>query len=120
MRIKGREIAGYAEPVEFEKLVKGEVYFALQFADEQLLIPNLEALIFLGRNLAEQSAEDLFFFQNFESYRNGLRFESVTTDERSYFYVLRKNGMNHIFEYGKALDLLLECGVRRGAVETGP
>jgi hypothetical protein len=118
MRIKEREIAGYAEPVEPEKLVAGDVYFALQFADEQLLIPNLEALVFLGRNLAEVAPEDLFFFQNFDSYRQGLRFESVADDKRSYFYVLRENGMKHIFEYRKALDVLLECGVRRQVVET--
>jgi hypothetical protein len=62
MRLKEREIAGYAEPVEPEKLVAGDVYFALQFADEQLLIPTLEALMFLGRNLAEASPEDLFVF----------------------------------------------------------
>ena len=43
MRIEERTLKPYAEPVSVERLEVGEVYFAVNFVDEEMLVPSLEA-----------------------------------------------------------------------------
>jgi hypothetical protein len=42
MRFEERELKSYAEPVTPNLLTEGEVYFSVQFADEDMLIPIME------------------------------------------------------------------------------
>jgi len=51
MRFEERELKPYAEPVAASLLKQGEVYFSVQFADEDMLVPIMETLVFAGRNL---------------------------------------------------------------------
>lgn len=66
MRFEARELKPHAEPVLAEELREGQIYFSLQYADEELLVPILLPLVFIGRNLAESDV-DLLYFQNDES-----------------------------------------------------
>ncbi len=50
MRFAGRDLKQYAEPVSASELREGSVYFTVQFADRDLLIPIVETLVFIGRN----------------------------------------------------------------------
>src|SRR6266446_3042787 len=112
MRFEGRELKEYAEPITTESLHTGKIYFALQFVDQEMLVPTLEPLIFLGKNLVGDERENLCF-QNFESYCQGIRIDSAEEDERHFFEVAAPSGINHIFEYERALDVLMSCGLRR-------
>jgi hypothetical protein len=57
MRFEERELKSYAEPVISNLLTEGEVYFSVQFADEDMLIPILEAWVFAGRKLDPKDVE---------------------------------------------------------------
>jgi hypothetical protein len=52
MRFESRELKPYAEPVVAAELKEGSVYFAVTFADEDTLIPTMETVVFVGRDLA--------------------------------------------------------------------
>src|SRR5580704_15499238 len=67
MRFESRELKGYAEPVNANRLVEGEFYFMVQFADERLLVPIITTWIFLGRKLDPDDVEETLYIQNVES-----------------------------------------------------
>jgi len=109
MRFEARELKPYAEPVPPEELKKGETYFAVLYLDDDGLIPAVEPKVFIGRDL-EPGDEATFYFQDYVSYRNGIRFETAPGAEESVF---ETGAEKHIFEYERALDLLMTCAIRR-------
>jgi hypothetical protein len=112
MRFEARELKSYAEPVSISDLREGEVYFSVQFADENLLVPIVQPLVFVGRNLVEGDG-DLLYFQDFESYSMGVRYASASDGDATAFQVRGPDDTKHIFEYERALDTLLKCSLRR-------
>jgi hypothetical protein len=116
MRFEGRELKPYAEPVSADELREKEVYFSLQFLDEQLVVPVLEPLIFLGRNL-RQGDVDRFYFQSFESFKV-TSFPPDAERDTTEFQVYGPDNLSHIFDYERALDVLLICSVRRKGIDS--
>jgi hypothetical protein len=114
MRYQGTKVKPYSEPITSNRLKLGEVYFSLQFADPDLLIPIMEPYVFLGQDLNPR-AKGLFYFQRVESYQRGVRYKASGKRNMNEFQVARSNGMNHIFEYERALDVLLSCAARRAS-----
>lgn len=112
MRFEERELKPYAEPVTPCLLTKGEVYFSVQFVDEAMLIPVLEAWVFVGKGLNPEDGDNHLYFQDVESYRQGIRFDSATA-ENACFQVATEKNINHMFEYERALDVLMNCALRR-------
>jgi hypothetical protein len=112
MRFEARELKPYAEPVVPEELREEEAYFSLQYVDEELLVPILLALVFIGRNLAEGDV-DLMYFQDYESFGQGLRYSPAAAEELTEFHVFGPKDISHIFEYEHALDELMKCALRR-------
>lgn len=84
---------------------------SVQYADENLLVPIIETLVFAGKNLDNEHAE-LLYFQNAESYRQGIRYGSAEA-ENATFQLAREDKVNHIFEYERALDELMKCSLKR-------
>jgi hypothetical protein len=84
MRFEERELKSYAEPVTSNLLTEGEVYFSVQFADEDMLIPILEAWVFAGRKLDPKDVEGHLYFQDLASYRQGIRYASATAENASF------------------------------------
>jgi len=117
MRFEARELKSYAEPVSASTLKPGEIYFSLQFQDEDLLVPVLEPLVFLGRNLSGDDVDRLYF-QTVESHRQGIRFHSAREDDFAAFLSGTAENIKHIFEYERALDVLMKCALRRRKVRT--
>jgi len=112
VRFEERELKPYAEPVSPDDLVSDQVYFTVQFADEKLLVPIVEPLVFIGRNL-EKGDSDLLYFQKFESYSNGTRFDPSTGENAMEVHVRGPEEIKHIFEFEKALNELMTCSLRR-------
>ena len=52
----------------------GETYFAVHFLDDQMLVPELDPLVFIGRNL-EPGDSGRLYFQDATSYISGIRYE---------------------------------------------
>ena len=112
MRFEERELKEYAEPVLAGTLKPGTTYFAVQFLDEDMLVPVLEPFIYLGKNLRLDDQE-LYYFQRYESYSIGVRFETVVANDMEHFQVFRHNQMTYLFEFERALDQLMSCSLRR-------
>jgi hypothetical protein len=106
-----REVPTYAEPVSADDLKEGEIYFSLQFDDESLLLPIVETLVFTGRGKGDDGSA-ILCFQDLDSYRLGIERGSPEADCAA-FYALHEQNLNHIFEYDRALDRLIECSLRR-------
>ena len=51
LHFPGRDVGSYGEPVPAAQLVAGETYFTVGFLDKELRIPQMQALVFIGRNL---------------------------------------------------------------------
>ena len=109
MRFEERELRSYAQPVT-NGLIEGEVYFSVQYVDEDLLIPIIETLVFVGA--LDANDPNLLYFQDVGSYRQGIRHDSANAEEAE-FQVGSRGGINHIFEYERALDELMKCSLRR-------
>jgi len=117
MRFEERDLKPYAHPVTAQMLEQGKVYFSVQFADRDLLIPIVETWVYVGRNLDPKDAETHLFFQDVQSYLQGIRYASATA-ENATFRVALEDNTNHIFEYEHALDELLKCSLRRGELSS--
>jgi hypothetical protein len=114
MHFPGRDLKSYAEPVVPERLVVGDVYFSVQYHDQDLLAPVVEALVFLGNNLDPGPEGVGHYFQDAGSFLAGVRYES-TDEEDAVIYRQREGQVKHIFEFDHALDELLKCSLRRAA-----
>jgi len=110
MRFEARELKPYSEPVRVEELQEGRVYFAVNFLDTAMLIPTMEPVVFIGRNL-EPGDVERFYFQDADSYRQGIRYATGVAEDDATFYFGAAPG--HIFEYEHGLDCLLACSLRR-------
>lgn len=106
-----RELPTYAEPVKAETLEIGETYFAVQYLDEELLVPILETLILTDRKDGGDEGS-VFRFQDLDSYRAGVRHGSTEADSAT-FYFQSQHNLRHIFEYEQAVDELIRCALRR-------
>ena len=104
------ELKSFAEPVSSDKLQQGRVYFALQFLDEDMLVPVLEPLVFLGIDLRNEGT-GARYFQDFDSLQAGVKFPSA--ENRDHFQVYGANEGKHIFEFEDALKGLMRCALRR-------
>lgn len=67
----------------------------------RLLIPLIETLVFIGRNL-EPGDEGTVYFQDVESYREGVRYGSESENDWAKFETGSENELGHIFDYRQA------------------
>ena len=51
MYFEAPKLKEYAEPVSATELREGDVYFALNYVDCDLLVPVVETVVFIGRDL---------------------------------------------------------------------
>lgn len=113
VRFEARELEPYSQPVKSEMLREGAVYFSLTYVDEDMLIPVMETLVFIGKNL-DPSGVGLLYFQDIGSYRNGFRYGDEVEEESYGEFCTRSEGpLEDIFEYEPAVEELMKCSVRR-------
>ena len=112
MVFESRKLTPYAEPVEASKLKTGTIYFFLNYTDSEMLIPTLEPMVFVGRNLEPSDTEQVYF-QDLDSYQHGIRYESASSKSEATFSAGSETRINHVFEYEHALDELMRCSLRR-------
>ena len=117
MRFERQELRPYAEPTSANDLKIGSVYFFLNFVDDALLLPSMEPVVFIGRNL-EANDKTRVYFQDADSYRQGVRYESSDKNENATIYSGSENEIGHVFEYDHALDELIRCSLRRNSTRS--
>ncbi|MGD9903778.1 MAG: hypothetical protein AB7U83_09925 [Vicinamibacterales bacterium] len=131
MRFEARELKEYVEPVPAGNLVVGQVYFKVTFADQDLMVPQLDAVVFIGRDL--HPAGPGVYFQDVDSYLGGQRLHVPDLDDADVFPVdadqqgvawevdearfdfERADAISDVCEFDAALDQLLACALRRQA-----
>jgi len=109
MHFAERELKPYAEPVTPDQLRVGETYFGVYFLDKDGFVPILEPKVFIGRNL-EPEDKDKLYFQDFASYRSGVRYDPASAEDEGVFETWVEK---RVFEFERALDVLLACSLRR-------
>jgi hypothetical protein len=112
MYFEGRELNSLPRPVSKEELKINEVYFRLRYLDNGMLIPNFDAVVFIGTNL-DPEHEGEAYFQDYESHQKGISFSSHTPDDGSEFFIVRESRIGFIFDYDHALEELIKCSMRR-------
>ena len=111
------------EYVKSSDLRVGDTYFVVHFLDEAMLVPTLQAVVFIGSNL-ESSDSDHVYFQDFGSYQEGIRYgdeqawnpveegESAQPYSEAKFHVIQAKSP-FVLTYESALKVLLGCSARR-------
>ena len=112
MYFEGRDLTDHAEPVSASELCEGQVYFAVNYVDGEMLIPIMETIVFIGRNLEPDDAGQVYF-QDVESHREGVSYDLTPSDGSAKFQSGSANEISHIFDYGHALEELMRCSLRR-------
>lgn len=113
MHFEGRDLKPYAEPVSASELAPEVIYFTVQYVDSEMLIPEMEALVFIGKCL-EAGDVDQYYFQDAMSFREGARYKSPVLGREGVFHRQHKTALSHIFDYENALEQLMSCSLRRG------
>lgn len=111
MRFEARELKAYAEPIASDALEAGHVYFFVHFLDDAMQVPMLEPMVFIGSNL-EIGDKGQVWFQDYVSYSRGHRHDSPDAEDVS-LYGGAKDELGHVFLFERAMDVLLQCSIRR-------
>jgi len=114
LRFEARKLRQYSEPITVKDLKEGSVYFALNFCDERMLIPVVEPMVFIGKNLRGNDVGVVLYFQEIDSYLQGLRFDTATDSDTGSFQSGTEDQFKYVFEFERALDELMKCALRRG------
>jgi hypothetical protein len=112
MKLEELELAPYAQPVSQADLEEGRVYFSLIYADEAMLEPVMETLVFVGRDF-EPGDSGQVYFQDILSYRAGVRFDSTGDNRHARFLAGSQEEVGAIFDYEQAVERLVACLKRR-------
>lgn len=69
-----------------KEFIIGEVYFSLEFVDQDFKFPVITSSVFVGKNLDEnQSKDDLWYFQDPESYFASGAFDGTREELPEHF-----------------------------------
>jgi len=107
LRFEARDLNPTAKYVQPSDLVEGKTYFAVRFLDDRMLVPELVPLVFIGRNLELGDSGRLYF-------QDATLTERCTIRRRwkGEIHVVEENAPS-VFEFERALDVLLRCSLRR-------
>ena len=130
MHFKGRDLKPYGDFVRVSALVEGRVYFRVSFLDQDMAIPEMVPLVYMGRNVHPDQAG--LYFQDAASYLGGdrldletLRSGQLAEDEgplgahhrrlEPWCEVLTDGEFTNVYEFEPGLESLLACSLRRHA-----
>lgn len=111
-----------AEYVNSPDLKIGHVYFVVHFLDDEMLVPALRPVVFIGRNFESSDSDDVYF-QDFGSYQEGIRYgdeqpwndvagvEQAQPMSEANFDVIQA-GSPFVMTYENALNVLLAVKAR--------
>jgi hypothetical protein len=107
-----RTIKTHAEPVAKDDLKEGAIYFFVSFVDDEMLIPTMETVVFVGKDL-EPDDIGRVYFQDVYSFREGITYSTPNEKNYAEFHAGSEDELGHVFEYDQALDVLIGCSLRR-------
>ncbi len=111
MHFEARELTTYASPVHTGDLVVGEYYFQLTFIDDDMCIPSMNTVVYIGQDIMPGDARQ-FYFQDADSYVDGMRISDGDNSGIT-LHCCDENSLNNVFEFEHALEGLMRCSLRR-------
>ena len=109
---EGREIPSYGEPVSEDGLKENSIYYIINFIDEEMIVPTMKTVVFVGKNL-EQDDINSFCFQDIDSYNGGIRYDLENMDNYGDFFVCSTKELNGVYNFEHALERLMHCFLRQ-------
>ena len=98
IRFEGRELPIYAEPISGDELKEGTVYCFVNFADQEMLIPTMETVVYVGEDL-EQGDVDQVYFQDIDSFNRGIQYETENDGNHAVFLCGSRSELGHVFTF---------------------
>ena len=126
MYFEGRELRPYGEYLKSADLVVERVSFRVSYLDEDMAIPELVPLVFIGRDLSPDQPG--LYFQDAASFLSGKRWGDADdpTDSETdgsdftsgrphagWFENESEGTYSGVYSFDKALDCLLACSLER-------
>ena len=117
VRFEARELKKYTEAVQLNELKEGGIYFLVEFLDRAMHVPKLEPVVYVGKDLSPGDVGQVYF-QDAASYLEGGRFgaEVDPAESEPVFIQTPSSGMRPVFEYERALEVLMSCSLRRQGI----
>jgi hypothetical protein len=113
LRFDARDLKPYAETVSAKDLVEGTVYYSVHFVDGDALIPAMDPLVFIGRNLRPGDVGRIYL-QDYGSYHRGVRFPDRGVEGPwARYETTLEDGMINLHDFESGLNELLACSIRR-------
>lgn len=110
MRFEERELAPHPKSIDHKVLEEGGVYFIISFLDDEYLVPELDAVVFIGRNL-RRGDRGKIYFQDFASYDEGVRFPADRGSAAEFICFVATE--HCVYEFEQVLNQLLRCSIKR-------
>ena len=112
-----RQLSRSQKHVDESDLREGEVYFTVSYLDDDMRIPLLTPVVFLGRRLESDDAEGMLHFQDYDSYRQGVRWNDLQPDDirgvHGTITSIESGESTDVSDFEHALESLLRCSLRR-------
>lgn len=104
-----------AEPVVFAELATGAVYFLLNFFDDEMLVPDLRTVVYIGIDVDGETNSKVYF-QDYESF---IDIGPFPDSREGSVAVVRfaSDKITCVFELDKAIDILADCQMRRAKMK---
>lgn len=100
-----------AKSVRSSELVEGSTYFMVAYADDDMHVPMVEPLVFLGRDI-NGKADGQLYFQDAQSYMHGGPHPENTTDDQELFK-FPDDGLGSILTLDEAVEEMQRCLARK-------
>ena len=117
MLFEARDLKSYAQPVSASELRMGSIYFFVNFIDDEMLLPTLNPVVFVGEDLEPEDSGQVYF-QDADSFLEGTRYDNVTEENPATFFMGSRDEVGHVFQYERALEVLMRCSLRRRKFES--
>lgn len=111
-----RQLKPYAKSVEPSKLQIGDVYYTVGFVDDQMLVPVMNSLVYIGK---ETEMGVKFIFQDASSYFSGVDFKDNACVEKCDLFECSSDGLAGVYSFDEALNALLRCSLRHDRAPDG-
>jgi hypothetical protein len=113
LTFKERKITRSAQPISSDQLLIGDTYFSVTYADEDMTIPLVETMTYIGKNLGDHDDTDTLYFQDVESYRAGIRLSDNPQPDSLELFFCAPDQLNAVFDFERAMEELMRCSIRR-------
>lgn len=102
-------------PIQAIELVVGEIYFTVHYVDNDMLLPVMETLVYLGSSITNEF-KDRLVFQDLDSYTDlGIypNNEEPHPTEKLNIYSWATNSFKGIYNLDDVVIILKACSERR-------